>query len=238
MAKREIKKTAKSFGKKEKVLNYTSNTYQLTRPKKVGAVMDLIRKCQPNALDEWERFYFLKAFTKTKVPIKVTKEILVELGNRLYEKITEVVIPEWNEAFRQITPKDCIDYIYEVTIMRTYDGFLLEKSVITEILVKKFPDVTFEESESDLDHAGDIDYIGKVGQKAFGIQIKPITASANFGNYSISDRMRVNFEEFEEKYGGKVFIVFSSREGNRKVIRNLDIMEQISFEIDRLKRLI
>ena len=36
MSKWEARKYAKSFGKKEKVLNYTSNTYQLTRPSKVG----------------------------------------------------------------------------------------------------------------------------------------------------------------------------------------------------------
>ena len=86
------KKYAKSFGKKEKVLNYASNTYQLTRPNKVGAVMALIRECQPNALEEWEQYYFEKAYTKSKRKVKVTKEILDELGERLCSKITEVVI--------------------------------------------------------------------------------------------------------------------------------------------------
>ena len=42
MSNEEIKKFAKPFGKKEKVLNYASNTYQLTRPSKVDAVMALI----------------------------------------------------------------------------------------------------------------------------------------------------------------------------------------------------
>jgi hypothetical protein len=199
-------KLAKSFGKKEKVLNFTSNNYQLTRPKQVGAVMEMIRECQPITFNDWEKFYFEKAFTKTKNPVKVTKELLEELGERLYEKITEVVIPEWTEAFKKITLQDCIDYIYEVTLTRTYDGFLLEKSVINDNLAKEFPEVQFEESDSDLDHAGDIDYIGKVGKYAFGIQIKPVTARSNFGNYSISDRMSANFEDFEEQYGGKVFI--------------------------------
>jgi len=53
-------KLAKSFGKKEKVLNFTSNTYQLTRPKQVGAVMEMIRECQPTTLEDWEKFYFEK----------------------------------------------------------------------------------------------------------------------------------------------------------------------------------
>ena len=57
--KNNLIKYAKPFGKK-KVLNYASNTYQLTRPNKVDAVMALIRECQPKALEEWEKFYFTR----------------------------------------------------------------------------------------------------------------------------------------------------------------------------------
>ncbi len=230
-----IYKYAKPFGKKEKVLNYTSNAYQLTRPSKVGAVMALIRECQPKTFEEWQQYYFENAYTKTKVPIKVTNEILTELGERLFEKITEVVIPEWTEAFKQITKQDCYDYIYEVTIPRTYDGFLTEKSVINDFLAKKFPEIIFEESDSDLDHSGDVDYIGRVGIKAFGIQIKPITGNSNFGNYKLTERMQANFDAFEEKYGGKVFVIFSSKVGNKKEIQNKEVIDEIIQEIIRLK---
>lgn len=235
MAMKEIKKYAKPFGKKEKVLNYTSNTYQLTRPNKVDAVMALIRECQPKALDEWEKYYFEKAYTKKKDCVKITKETLDELGERLYAKITEVVIPEWTAAFQDLTLQDCKDYIYEVTIVRTYDGFLLEKSVINDGLSKIFPDVEFEESDPELDHAGDIDYIGRIGEKAFGIQIKPITANANFGNYKITERMSASFQDFENKYGGKVFVIFSTRTGDKKVIKNKEVIDDIRSEIERLK---
>lgn len=237
MNKKEIKKYAKSFGKKEKILNYTSNTYQLTRPNKVGEVMALIRECQPKSLEEWEKFYFEKAYTKTKEPIKITKKTIEELGERLYAKITEVVIPEWTEAFKDLTLEDCKEYIYQVTIVRTFDGFLLEKSVINDGLSKIFPEVKFEESDPELDHAGDIDYIGKVGSKAFGIQIKPITANANFGNYKITERMSRSFQAFEKKYGGKVFVIFSKRNGNKKEIINKEVIEEIKNEIDRLKNI-
>jgi hypothetical protein len=233
---RLILKYAKSFGKKEKVLNYTSNAYHLTRPNKVGAVMSLIRECQPKTFKEWQHYYFEKAHTKTKVPIKVNREILIELGERLYEKITEVVIPEWTEAFKQITKEDCIDYIYELTIPRTYDGFLTEKSVINDFLAKIFPDVKFEESDSDLDHSGDVDYIGRVGSKAFGIQIKPITSNANYGNFKLTERMQANFDTFEEKYGGKVFVVFSAKVKNKKEIQNKEVIDEIADEIRRLSK--
>ncbi len=232
----KMKKYGKSFGTKEKVLNYTSNTYQLTRPNKVGEVMALIRECQPKALEEWEKFYFEKAYTKTKKPIKITKKTLDELGERLYAKITEVVIPEWTAAFKSLTLEDCKEYIYQVTIVRTFDGFLLEKSVIHDGLAKIFPEVEFEESDPQLDHAGDIDYIGKVGDKAFGIQIKPITANANFANYKITERMSQNFENFEREYGGKVFVIFSRRTGHKKDIANKEVIDEIHKEIERLKK--
>lgn len=166
--------------------------------------------------------------------LNINPDILDELGVKLYEKITEVVIPEWTEAFKQITLEDCHDYIYEVTIPRTYDGFMTEKSVINETLAKIFPKVIFEESDADLDHAGDIDYIGRVGSKAFGIQIKPVTANANFGNYKPSERMQANFNSFEEKYGGQVFIIFSSKVKNKKEIQNKGVIEEIKAEIERL----
>ncbi|MFH0854343.1 MAG: MjaI family restriction endonuclease [bacterium] len=139
---------------------------------------------------------------------------------------------EWKDALSGITIQDCIDYIYNLTINRTYDGFIREKSVVNDGLAKIFPEVKFIESDNDLDHAGDIDYFGFVGKKAFGIQIKPITAKANFGNYSVSERMKVNFLDFEKKYQGKVFIVFSS-DGE---IGNAEVIKNIETEIKRLKQ--
>ncbi|MEY4538351.1 MAG: hypothetical protein RLZZ306_108 [Bacteroidota bacterium] len=233
MAKKEIKRYSVDFGKKEKVLNYTCQTYQLSRPNKVGTVMALIRECQPRTIEEWENWYFNNAVTDGKSSFKVTEESLKELGLRLHEKITQVVIPEWQEAFQQLTLEDCISYIHNLTINRTYDGYIREKSVVNDGLATIFPNILFEESPPELDHAGDIDYLGYVGTKAFGIQIKPITAKSNFGNYSISERMIDSFNSFTENFHGKVFIVFS----NDGEIGNKEIIEEIAKEIVRLKSL-
>jgi hypothetical protein len=232
MPKQLNKRFSKEFGKKEKVLNYATQTYQLSRPNKVGTVMALIRECQPKSFKEWEKWYFENASTDGKLPTKITKESLEELGERLYVKIKEIVIPEWTEAFNQLTLQDCIDYIFNLTINRTYDGFIREKSVIEYNLAKEFPKVKFVESDPELDHAGDIDYLGWVGKKAFGIQIKPVTANANFGNYSATERMRASFDEFTKKFGGKVFIVFSIDDK----IKNEDVIGQIASEIKRLSK--
>ena len=125
--------------------------------------------------------------------------------------------------------------MFNLTINRTYDGYVREKSVIYDGLARLFPTVRFEESPPELDHAGDVDYLGYVGDKAFGIQIKPTTANrttdrANFGNYSVSERMRNSFAAFQADFIGKVFIVFSL-DGE---VGNPDIIQEIAAEVDRL----
>ena len=225
-----MEKHSLEFGNKEHVLNYACQLYQLSRPAKVGAVMALIRECQPKSFEEWKSWYFENAYTATKNPQKLSKDSLTELGERLYTKITNFVIPEWEEAFRELTLQDCIDYVYNLTINRTYDGYIREKSVVNDGLAKIFPNVIFEESDPELDHAGDIDYVAKVGEKAFGIQIKPVTANANFGGYSLSERMKASFKDFTEKYGGKVFIVYSLK----GEIANKEVIDDIQNEIRRL----
>ncbi len=71
-----FKKFAKDFGSKEIVLNYANRRWGLTKTKKVGEVMAMIRQCQPRTFQEWQDWYFSHAFTNTKQPIKMTKEIL------------------------------------------------------------------------------------------------------------------------------------------------------------------
>jgi len=218
------------FGKKERVLNYACQTYQLSRPSKVGAVMELIRRCQPQNIKEWEDWYFENALTNSKNPVKITKEMLTELGERLYSKITQFVIPEWEQAFKELTEQDCIDYIYNLTINRTYDGYVREKSVVNDGLATIFTGLDFKETSPELDHSGDVDFMAAVGQCHIGIQVKPITANANFGGYSLSERMKASFDEFERKYGGKVFIVYSLK----GEIANKEVINEISKEIERL----
>lgn len=159
-------------------------------------------------------------------------DVVQPLGKSLYKKLIKLKAHSQDEALRDLTAQDCIDYVYEVTIHRTYDGFIREKSVVNDNLAKKFPDIKFEGSDAELDHAGDIDYLGWVGDRAFGIQIKPITAQSNFGNYSVSERMKASFEEFTEQFGGKVFIIFCEKEK----IKNEEVIGQIEEEIKRLRQ--
>lgn len=160
-------------------------------------------------------------------------KIVKELGERLYSKLKEIVIPQITETINTLTLEDCIEYIYQLTIYRTYDGYLTEKSAVFDGLAKVFNEVIFEESDPHLDHSGDIDFIGKIGDKAFGLQIKPVTANASLGNYDISARMQNSFKDFQNKFGGQVFIIYSVNDN----ILNKDIYDKITTEIERLKTL-
>ena len=84
--------------------------------------------------------------------LKQDGELQTKLGTQLHEKITTVVIPEWKEAFSSLTLLDCIDYIRNLTINRTFDGYIREKSVVNDGLAKHYPSVKFEESSTELDH--------------------------------------------------------------------------------------
>lgn len=105
-----------------------------------------------------------------------------------------------------------------------------KKTYLFEKFELLFPQSIIEEFLHNLDYAIDIDYLGWVGEKAFGIQIKPVTAKANFGNYSLPERIKNSFADFEAEFGGKVFIVYSL-DGE---IANTNVVEEIKTEIARL----
>lgn len=83
---------------KEWILNSATNRFQFNYSRNVGKVSEQIRKCQPKKLEDWEEYYYKKVYSK---------EHLIELGKRLYTKITEVLRAEIDK----ITEQDCIDFI-------------------------------------------------------------------------------------------------------------------------------
>lgn len=171
--------------------------------------------------------------TEGKAPVRISREFLLEFGSHLYIKMTELVVPQIQEVINNITLWGRIDHVYNLAINRTYNGYRRKKSVVNDRLAKIFKNVEFMESDPALDHAGDIDYVAKVGKYQFGIQIKPVTANANFGGYSLSERMKASFDDFTEKFGGNVFIVYSL-DGK---IANREVIESISDEIQRLRNM-
>ncbi len=86
--------------------------------------------------------------------VRNNPSIIIELGKNLFENINASLEKE----IQDMTLDDCTDYIHTLT----FDGYIREKSVINDGLAKIFPDVRFKESPPELDHSGDVDYLGFV----------------------------------------------------------------------------
>ena len=70
---------------KEWILNSAMNRFQLNFKRNVGPTSESIRKCSPKNLEEWREYYF-----KNVKP----EEHIIEVVERLYIKITEVIQSE------------------------------------------------------------------------------------------------------------------------------------------------
>lgn len=101
---------------KEWILNSAMNRFQLNFKRNVGATSESIRKCEPKEIEEWRDYYFSKVRSR---------EHIIELGKKLYIKITEVITSE----VEAITEKDCIDYMLQLVIDRAFDGYITEDNL-------------------------------------------------------------------------------------------------------------
>ncbi|MDH7517464.1 MAG: MjaI family restriction endonuclease [Candidatus Thermoplasmatota archaeon] len=206
---------------KEWILNQANMRWGLTKKNKVGPVSELIRKCSPKSLKDWEEYYYKNVYSK---------QHLEELGRRLYIKITEVCQAE----IESITEEDCIDFIINLVIGRTYDGYQSEIQTIYGQLQEALG-VKVEPAPDEWDRGYNVDFFIKVKEKYIGLQIKPagyayITQIINELKFQ-----KKTHEKFTAKYGGKVFYVISVKEGKKKIIHNPSVIEEIRKEIERLK---
>lgn len=209
---------------KEWILNSVMNRFQLNFKRNVGATSESIRKCSPKHLEEWEKYYFENV---------KPKEHIEELGKKLYVKITEVIQAEVAE----ITEKDCIDYMIQLVIKRTFDGYNTEKQTIYGQL-QKILEVKIEPAPDEWDRLFNVDFFIRVGRKYIGLQIKPINKGIQLSEihkeYALQ---KETHEKFIENYGGKVFYIFSAKNKEEKEIVNEEVIEDIKIEMERLKNI-
>lgn len=206
---------------KEWVLNSATNRFQLNFKRNVGATSEAIRKCEPKSLEEWQEYYFTNVRTE---------EQIIELGKKLYVKITEVLVAEIDE----ITEEDCINYIKELVIDRTYDGYVREIKTIYGQL-QEILGVKIEAAPDEWDRLFNVDFFIKINNKYIGLQIKPVSHTSSIPEIYKEKEIQHNTHiEFSEKYGGKVFYLFSCKSGDKKIIVNTEVIDEIKAEIVRL----
>ena len=217
---------------KEWILNVATNRWGLNKKNSVGPVSEWIRECSPRSVEEWEAFYYkkLQDFLQSKGIDISSQEYLNELGKKLYVKITEVIQAEIEE----VTEEDCISYIRDLVIRRTFEGYKTEINTIYGQL-KSFLQVEIKPAPDEWDRLYNVDFYIQVGRKFIGIQIKPITYKQLPQAYKWHEWLSKTHKEFEKKFGGKVFTIFSIKRNGKKEICNKEVIEEIKKEIDRLR---
>lgn len=206
---------------KEWILNSVMNRFQLNFKRNVGATSESIRKCSPKTIDEWREYYFTHVRSK---------EHIEELGKKLYTKITEVVQSE----VADVSEDDCKNYMIQLVIDRTFDGYTTEIQTIYGQL-QNILGVQIEVAPDEWDRLFNVDFYIKLGEKYIGLQIKPINTGIQFPEifkeYSIQAETHAKFTEV---FGGKVFYLFSAKVGDKKEIQNKEVIDEIIKEIERL----
>lgn len=207
---------------KEWILNSVMNRFQLNFKRNVGPTSESIRKCSPRTVDEWREYYFANV---------KPQEHIIELGKKLYTKITEVIQSEVTE----VTEHDCIDYMVQLVIDQTYDGYVTEIQTVYGQL-QKILDVKIESSPDEWDRLFNVDFFIKIKDKYIGLQIKPVNAGIQlpeiFKEFALQEKTH---QKFTEVFGGKVFYLFSAKVGDKKEIQNKEVIEDIKAEIERLR---
>ncbi len=218
---------------KEWILNIATNRWGLNKKESVGPVSDWIRECAPKTLEEWREFYLkkLEEFLSKKGINISPSEYLEDLGRKLYTKITEVIRAEIDE----VSEEDCINYIYDLVINRTFEGYQTEVETIYKLLQRELG-VEIKPAPDEWDRLYNIDFYIEVKGKYIGLQIKPITYNQTPEIYKWKEWLSRTHKNFEEKFGGKVFIIFSVKKGDKKDIHNKGVIEDIRREILRLKQ--
>jgi hypothetical protein len=207
---------------KEWILNSAMNRFQLNFKRNVGAVSEEIRKYSPKDVKEWKRYYFDTVRSEDHIR---------DLGKKLYVKITEVISAEVEE----ITEQDCVDYMFELVINRTYDGYTTEIKTIYGQLQAELGE-KIEPAPDEWDRLYNVDFFIKINENYLGLQIKPISDVSHIPQiYKERGLQEKTHKEFEAKYGGKVFYIFSIKKGDVKKISNEEVIPEIKKEIKSLK---
>ena len=209
---------------KEWILNYNFNRFQLGYRKNVGPLSEEIRKCKPKTVEEWEDYYYNNVRPK---------EHLTRLGEILYDKIMTIAKRE----LESITRDDCIKYVIDVVIRRTFEGFWAEMEAVKGRLEQALG-VTFYPAPPELEVLA-VDWYTVVNGYYLGVQVKPLTFRQSHLVAQIKQQVLIEpHRRFKKKYGGNVFVVITlGKKRKFEIVNEDDLLTRMRKEIERLKSL-
>jgi hypothetical protein len=149
-------------------------------------------------LEEWESHYYANVRSR---------EHINDLGKTLFVKIKEVLASEINE----ISEEDCIAYMKQLVIDRTYDGYIREIKTVYEQL-QEILGVKIESAPDEWDRKYNVDFFIETNGRYIGLQIKPVSFVSHIPEiFKEKGIQSDSHKEFTARFGGKVFYIFSYR---------------------------
>jgi hypothetical protein len=124
--------------------------------------------------------------------------------------------------------------MFNLVIGRTFDGYMTEIKTIYGQL-QQLLDYKIEPAPDKWDRLYNVDFFIKIGEKYIGLQIKPVSGVSHIPEiYKERNNQLATHKKFTEEFGGKVFYIYSMKDGEKKKIHNKEIITEIQEEIKRL----
>jgi hypothetical protein len=208
---------------KEWVLNSAINRWQLNYKRNVGPTSESIRACAPRSLDQWREYYFKNVRSESH---------LEDLGRVLFQRIQVDLIAE----IESVTEQNCIDYVKNLIINRTFDGYETEIGTVKGILERQLG-LQLQPASDVWDRIYAVDYFLEVSGKFVGLQIKPGGTKVVLPVFAKYVKIwQECHARFSQQYGGRVFFVHSVGSRGAYELENPEVVEEIRAEIERLRQ--
>lgn len=144
------------------------------------------------------------------------------LGQKLFIKISEILASEIEE----VTESDCVNYIKNLLINRTFEGYQNEVKTIYEYLENELG-VKIHPAPDKWDRLYNVDFYIKTAEKNIGLQIKPLTYEQLPEIHKWREWLERTHEKFKKEQGGEVFTIFTTTKDRKKVIHNAEVVAKI-----------
>ena len=206
-------------------LNLVMHRWGFNKKDRVGPTSEMIREAEPADLEAWVDHY--RAHGRSD-------EELAAIGREMHRKIRRQVL----EEVGSISEQDCIDYVRDLVLDKTFAGYQTEKETVAALMSKSLSvDILPASDKWDREYA--VDRFIKLPGGVIGIQIKPVTYSQAPNAHQLQSEQDSKHRRFRQDVGGEVFtVIFGpiSSSGKDRDILNPDVVVEIRNQVRRLSR--
>ena len=223
-------KIAWSFRHEFLLNNVNSRGSSFTAKHKVGPTSHLINSCIPLSYNDWVEYYFDNAIEEKAGGKKVTIESFFVLGMGLKDRMRKIFEDSMKEKMPDIPDHVFAAFVYNLTINRTWDGYIGERKV-EKLLEEHLKAKVIDSKEFEDKYL--VDKHINIGSYKIGFQVKP---DSFVNDYIIKTAHKVKHEAFENEYGGKVFFVYYNPQTG--ISNSTVLIQSVNVEIIRLTGLV